>query len=430
LASERIFKQSLRQNGIRLLFVCLSFVLIFSSFAEAASQESIRAVFFPYQDGLPQQPGISPGMTIDQDNWQAAEPVLLPKILTLIQAGDFRIQIQETTDLPVRMPYLEASLENAQRVVLTDTGQVEHYQAGRPFPVLDASDPQAGLKALWNFRFRDLPQTLDIQAYVRGINSAGTVDRSNVGRMRMRFGTHRVGEEQNDAQWQEKGVYMKATFRLIEPADQEGQMRIMSVFDDDSQPQEIISYNPQNRRIRKSHSNLLARMGGGRYDILMEEQPPLYFIGYLHEYNWTYLEERVLLLPGFLQAAEVSFGGKNNWYPEAPWELRRVIAVECLPKGAHPYGKRIFYVDVQTYALLAVLSYDAQGQFARLTLNVHGHPDYVPGAQGIRMPIPLGITWVNVQRDDAAVFTAGAPRLNGPDSPHRFDLMELLRVGK
>ena len=396
----------------------------------AASPESVRAVFFPYQDGLPQQPGIAPGMTIDRDNWQAAEAVLLPEILSLIQAGDFRIRIQATTDLPVRTPYLEASLAHAQQARLTETGQVEDYQAGRPFPVLDAADPQAGLKALWNFRYRDLPQTLDIRAYVRGINSAGTIDRSNVGRMRMRFGMHRVGDEHNDPQWQEKGIYMRATFRLIAPADQEGRMRIMTVFDDDSQPQEILSYNPLNRRIRKSHSNLLARMGGGRYDILMEEQPPLYFIGYLHEYEWTYLGERVLLLPGFLQADEVSFGGKNNWYPEAPWELRRVVAVESMPKAGHPYGRRVFYLDVQTYALLAVLSYDADGQFARLTLNVHGHPDHVPGAQGVRMPVPLGMSWVNVQREDAAVFTAGAPRLNGPDSPRRYDLMELLRMGK
>lgn len=413
---------------VTLVLSVITFVPAFV--ALSATPESVRSVFFPYQDGLPQHPGIAPGMTIDQDNWQAVEPVLLPEILPLIQAGDFRIPIQATTDLPVRTPYLEASLAHAQQVRLTETGQVEDYQAGRPFPVLDAADPQAGLKALWNFRYRDLPQTLDIRAYVRGINSAGTIDRSNVGRMRMRFGMHRVGDEQNDPQWQEKGVYMRATFRLIAPADQEGRMRIMTVFDDDSQPQEILSYNPQNRRIRKSHSNLLTRMGGGRYPILMEEQPPLYFIGYLHEYEWTYLGERVLLLPGFLQADEVRFGGKNNWYPDAPWELRRVVAVEAMPKGDHPYGKRVFYLDGQTYALLAVLSYDSQEQFARLTLNVHGHPDYVPGAQGIRMPVPLGMSWVNVQRDDAAVFRAGTPRFNGPDSPRRYDMMELLRMGK
>ncbi len=420
----------LRWVGAGLLFGYISLVLIFAPDAGAASSESMRAVFFPYQDGQPQQPGISPGMVIDQSNWQAAEPVLLPEILRLIQAGDFRIQIQETTDLPVRAPYLEASLAHAEHAVLTETGQLEHYQAGRPFPVLDAADPQAGLKTLWNFRYRDLPQTFESRAYVRGINSAGTIDRYNVGRMRIRYGMHRIGEEQDDTQWQEKGVYMKATFRLLEPSDQEGRMRIMTVFDDDSRPQEIMSYNPQNRRIRKGHSNLLARMGGGRYGLLMEEQPPLYFIGYLHEYDWTYLEERILLLPGFLQASEVSFSGKNNWYPDASWELRRVIAVESRPKESHPYGKRIFYLDAQTYALLAVLSYDAQGEFVRLTLNVHGHPDEVPGAQGLRMPIPLGITWVNVKQDDATLFTAGAVRLNGPDSPRRFDLMELLRLGK
>lgn len=420
----------LKQTGSILLFSYILLALIFSPAAGATSSKAVRAVFFPYQDGQPQRSGIAPSMIIDQDNWRVAESVVLPEIVNLIQAGDFSIQVQKTTDLPVRTPYLEASLSQTGGVVLTQTGLLGNYKAGRPFPVLDATDPKAGLKALWNFRYRDLPQTFESRAHVRYINSAGAIEASNVGRMRIRYGMHRLGEEEDDPQWQEKGVFMKALFRLFEPADQEGWMSIMTVFDDDTRPQEIMSYNPQNRRIRKSHSNLLAFMGGGRYSLLMEEQPPLYFIGYLHEYDWTYVEERILLLPGFLQASEVRFHGKNNSYPDAPWELRRVIAVECLPRETHPYGKRIFYFDVQTYALLAVLSYDSQGQFVRLTLNVHGHPDSVPGAQGLRIPIPLGMMWANVKRGDATIFTAGAPRLNGPDSPRRFDLMELMRLGK
>lgn len=398
--------------------------------AESAKSQSIHDVFFPYQDGVPQQPGIRPGLTIDQHNWQVAEPVLPAEILQLIQAGDFRITVQETTDLPSRAPYIKATVAHASGVSLNGWAGLQQYQGGRPFPVLDPSDPQAGKKAIWNFRYRDLPQTLEVGATVRGVNSSGTIDRTNVGRMRLRYGMYRVGEETNDPQWQERGVFMKASFRLLEPADQEGMMRIMTVYDDDTQPQEVLSYNPKNRRTRKSHSNLLARLGGGRYDVLMEEQPPLFFIGYLHEYDWTYQGERVLLLPGFLQADQVTFGGKNKWYPNVPWELRRVIVLEATPRTTHPYSKRVFYLDTQTYALLAVLSYGSPEQFVRLTLNVHGHPEFVPGAQGIRLPIPLAVAWINVEQADASQFIASVPRFNGPDAPQWYGLMELLRKGK
>ena len=66
--------------------------------------------------------------------------------------------------------------------------------------------------------------------------------------------------------------------------------------------------------------------------MLAEEQPPFFFIGYLHEYNWTYKGEQTLLVPGFLQAERLTFSGKNNWYPDTPWELRQVVVLESTPK--------------------------------------------------------------------------------------------------
>ena len=96
-------------------------------------------------------------------------------------------------------------------------------------------------------------------------------------------------------------------------------------------------------------------------------------------YNWTYKGEQVMLVPGFLRADALTFSGKNNWYPNVPWELRRVIALEATPKGQHPYSKRVFYLDAQTYTLFSVLSYGPQGELVRLSLIVHGNPDFVHG---------------------------------------------------
>ena len=400
------------------------------AYAETTIPASLQVVFFPYRTGSPQIPGITAGMTIDQQSWQVAEPVLPTEILNLVRAGDFTIAVQDTTDLPPRSSYIAATAQHFQAVSLNGERQLTHYQGGLPFPVLNSTDPQAGGKAIWNFRYRDVPKTLELGATMRGINNAGTITRTNIGRMRMRYGMYRVGDEDNDREWEERGVYMKATFRLLAPADQEGMMRVMTIYDDDTQTQEDMSYNPQNRRIRKSYANLLARMGGGRYDVLMEEQPPLFFVGYLHEYSWTYRGERVMLVPGFLRADHVPYGGKNNWYPNVPWELRQVLVLESTPKRGHPFGKRIFYIDSQNYTPFYVLTYDSQGTFVRVTLNVHGNPDFVPGAQGVRLPVPLSAAWINVVQNDASQFVAGKPIFNGKDSPRRFELMELLRRGK
>ncbi len=398
--------------------------------AETVVSEPFRSAFYPYSQETARHEGITPGMTIGQQNWQVAEKVLPAEILRVLQAGDFTITVQETTDLPAREAYVSATEQYASAVSLDGGYRVHSYQGGRPFPIIDPSDPRAGEKAAWNFRYRDMPDSMEMRGTMQGVNNAGTIDRSNIGRMRIRFGMYRVGEEENDPQWQERGVHAKAMFESLAPSDQEGNMRITTLYDDGSQANDDLSYSPQNRRTRKGYMNMLARMGGGRYDVLAEEQPPFFFIGYLHEYNWTHKGEQIMLVPGFLRADNLTFSGKSNWYPNAPWELRRVIVLEATPKGQHPYSKRIFYLDAQTYTPFSVLSYGLQGELVRLSLIVHGNPDFVPGARGIRLPVPLGAAWVNFSQNQASQMVAGGPLFKQDYSPRRFELMELLRRGK
>jgi hypothetical protein len=374
--------------------------------------------------------GITPGLTIGQQNWQVAEKVLPVELLRVLQAGDFTIAVQETTDLPARDAYIAATEQYANAVSLDGGYKVHSYQGGRPFPVIDLSDPRAGEKAAWNFRYRDMPDSMEMRGTMQGVNNAGAIDRSNIGRMRVRYGMHRVGEEKNDPQWQERGVHVKALFESLAPSDQEGNMRITTLYDDENQVNDDLSYSPQNRRTRKGYMNMLARMAGGRYEVLAEEQPPFFFIGYLHEYNWIHKGEQVMLVPGFLRADSLTFSGKNNWYPNVPWELRRVIALEATPKGQHPYSKRVFYLDAQTYTPFCVLSYDPKGEFVRLTLIVHGNPDFASGVRGVRLPVPLGATWVSFTQDRAAQMVTGGQLFKQGYSPRRFELMELLRKGK
>lgn len=400
------------------------------AFSELPPQETSHRSFHPYSAGAPQIEGITPGQTLDQHHWQQAEQVLPPEVLRLLQAGDFTITVQETTDLPPRETYISTTAERFAHISLDGGYKVEQYQGGRPFPILDPADPRAGEKAAWNLRYRDVPDTMELRGTMEGVNNSGTVDRYNIGRMRIRYGMHRIGDETNDLQWESRGVLMKASFESLAPSDSEGNMRITTFYDDEHQPYDDLSYSPQSRRTRKGYVNMLMRMGGGRYDVLQEEQPPFFFTGYVHEYNWSYKGEHLMLMPGFLKADHLTFGGKNNWYPNTPWELRKVVVLEVTPKGAHPYSKRLFYLDAQTYTPLCLLSYDPQGAFMRLSLIVHGHPDFVPGSNGIRLPVPLGATWVNFTQDQGYHMIAHEPTFNQDFSPRRFELMELLRKGK
>ncbi len=393
------------------------------------STDALQAAFRPYNNGPLRVEGMTAGMTIDQQNWQVAERYLPPEIAQRLQAGDFVMTLQDTTDLPPRDSYVAATIAQTLNVSLDSGYKVNQYKGGRPFPLVDLADPKAGEKVAWNLRYRDTPDTMEMRGTMEGVNNSGTVDRYNLGRMRIRYGMDRVGNEVNDPQWESLGVRMKASFESLAPADSEGNMRITTFYDDENQPSADLSYSPQNRRTRKGYVNMLMRMGGGRYDVLQEEQPPFFFTGYIHEYNWTYKGEQVMLMPGFLKADHLTFGGKNNWYPEVPWELRKVILLEVSPKSSHPYSKRLFYIDAQTYTPFSMLSYDPQG-LVRLALIVHGNPDFIPGSHGIRLPVPLGATWVNFQQDHASRMRTHGPAFEQDFAPQRFELMELLRKGK
>lgn len=412
--------------------VALCATLISAPTASAAllPLEAVHASFHPYSAGPLRYQGITPAVTIDQKNWQVAEQLLPAEVLYLLQQGDFTITIQETTDLPLRETYITTTTEQFTGVSLDGGYRIEHYQGGRPFPVIHPTDPRAGEKAMWNFHYRDVPNTLDMRGTMDGVTNTGAIDRSSTGRMRVRYGMDRVGNEENDPQWESQGIRTKASFEALAPSDIEGNMRITTYYDDQHHPSIDLSYSPQNRRTRKSYVNMIMRMGGGRYDVLQEEQPPFFFTGYIHDYKWIYKGEQTMLAPGFLRDDHLTFGGKNNWYPNTPWELRKVIILESVPKGDHPYSKRIFYLDAQTYAPFYVLSYDPQGAFVRLSLIIHGNPDFVPGSNGVRLPVPLGATWVNYSQDHAYRMIADNPSFNQDFSPRRFELMELLRKGK
>src|ERR1041385_6473945 len=114
--------------------VVLLGVLVSASLALAEPRvpESLRLAFSPYGDGPLHSEGTTPGVTIDQHAWQAAEQLLPSEILQLVQNGDFTLTVQETTDLPARASYIAATAGHFPGVALDSGYKIEHYQGGRP----------------------------------------------------------------------------------------------------------------------------------------------------------------------------------------------------------------------------------------------------------------------------------------------------------
>jgi hypothetical protein len=368
-------------------------------------------------------------MRIGKINWQVAERALPPELLRLLRLGDLEITVQETTDLPVSELYVAATLGRTGEAQIGADGHPMNYETGLPFPLLDPRDPQAGLKAAWNHRFRDGGDTRQLWVTFTSRNSSGQDERTLNMYYAQLYGMHRVKPELNVPAWEQERILYKEYSESLAPADIAGGQRLTKRHCQDIFEDEEWAYDPRTRRVRKQVSNLQeAAMG---LNSLREDASG--FKGHLRSHAWKYLGEKVVLVPGIVKGCQVELGGKGRRYPGQPWELRRTVVVEGVPQNPHhPYGRRVIYFDKQTYTILFSLIYDHDGKHLRTFLLSYGHPAYCPWNHypGVQVPILIHESWIDHQTDRASIFVAQKARYNQPLSPMLFTVGRMLARGK
>ena len=119
-----------------LIIICIAGMLTVLPPSVSAQEDDQKLLdgFLPYRNGSPQVDGIAPSMTITKENVQVTEKVLPPEIVRVVQAGDFEITVQATTDFPILKDYMQASIKNGGQVQLDADGELQNYTVGQPFP--------------------------------------------------------------------------------------------------------------------------------------------------------------------------------------------------------------------------------------------------------------------------------------------------------
>jgi hypothetical protein len=396
-----------------------------------AAPESVRneilAGFFPYRQGVAQAEGISSGLRLDQTNAQVARGVLPPELLDHLAAGEFSITVRATTDTPLRQEYIDASLQHYGKAELGET-ELRNYVAGSPFPLIEPNDPQAGIKAAWNYRFRDRGDNVQHWPTNEHRTATGSVERSESFHVITMYGSHRSEPAANRPAWEHAGVYYKRYMRLLSPADSEGQQILSLRYEKDGRIDDQWMYDPGTRRIRKAVYNPYMAPGNGQ--LLLEDTSG--FNGYLSPYEWTYVGQQTVLAPGPIQRPEPRLGGKGNWYPVDPWELRKAIVLEAKSDASHPfYSRRRLYLDAQTYANLYTFTYDHAGKHRRTFLQVYFHPNFNPWNNPVWLPHIAAQLSIDYEQDRASIFQTHKVRYNTPLNEHHwFSVMSLMLHGK
>jgi len=395
--------------------------------ASGASDNVLEKSFFPYGPDGAMKPTIAelpPGSVLSKDNWQRATDVLPPELLEKVKSGELQIRTQETTNLPLTPAYIEATNRYASSVKLdADGGGLQGYVAGRPFPVIDSSDPQAGLKMAWNDRYRDFGNAAEAWGTFRTIDQSGQVLREIEFYYAIAYGMHRTDESAN--QWTKDGILYKEFYKCLAPLDLKNLMNLKYRHDDDRESDIDWSYLPQTRKVKRlliHHDE--PTMGS---ELLHED---FYgFSGYIHDHDWRFLGRKVILVPGAIRAPKASVTARS--YPADPWELRDTLILESTPKDpSHPYGKRVLYLDAQMGISTYVLIYDKEGKHYKTLFTVYGNPAFSPGNEQIRVPLWLGDSGINHTTGQSSVAILSRVSFTSKLPEDTFDVDTLVERGR
>jgi hypothetical protein len=91
-----------------------------------------------------------PGTVITKDNMEKYKDVMFPTLEYFVRNG-MVIPVGEYRKYEWPPKYKEATEKYSSQVKLSQDGRdIENYVAGAPFPNVDANDPQAAVKWMWN----------------------------------------------------------------------------------------------------------------------------------------------------------------------------------------------------------------------------------------------------------------------------------------
>lgn len=343
------------------------------------------------------QDTIPPGTRITNSNWQQYQQFMSTGLQALF-SGKYSwkmpdqavFEVGPTVSIPLPAKYVQDTATYSGNVKLKDldTGGTlpDSYVAGVPFPV--PAEPDAGAKVLWNLYYRYNPKVM------RCVLDSRIIDRYlNVTTQKADYVISKLAHLSEPGMPhvlpESHGIYLTDYWEFTAPEHKKYLAQDSVVYDDPSRINEIYAFVPAMRKSMRLSSAARCAPGAGS-DFTSEDlrfgfygQPPLFKVS---------LEGEKKIL------AMVHLNGRySNWNNYVPpifvpkssvgkWELRDVYVISLKrvgpDAGSYCYGKRVIYVDKQTWAPVAVESFDRSERLWKVHL-IGYHP--VPISDGEAM---------------------------------------------
>jgi len=354
----------------------------------------------------PARAQVKPGDVITPDNASQVVGLVSPGNFILVRQG-MKMKITPTTHLDWPPPYKEATERYSPQVSLGSDGELKGYVAGLPFPLVDANDPDAATKIMWNFQFRPLhTDDLDsrgVEAVSHRAGSANEVEHFTFGHLGFynSVGRTEVAPMPLDPDVMKTGIASRSgAFPILEPAEMRGAGIVTERYAIPGFDDAVWEYSGETRRLRRlpvaelsdtfgvAADGPTGQQAGGAggattYASTWDPDSAFGFSAKIEDYSYRLLGEQSMLAS--VEAANspaqpcASDGGRTVC-PEN-WEMRHLYVIEATAKPRSPLGgsviipKRILYVDSEGWFITASDQFDNNGQLWKTLATFHAYRD-------------------------------------------------------
>ncbi len=336
-----------------------------------------------------------PTATITAQNVGQYEAQLTPGHVALLKAyPDYKLVVypsHRSAANPQRI--YDATLKNATSGHLTEGGNgIADAIVGAPFPI-----PQSGLEVIWNHlcRYRGIAASRQFgQAAVERGGGYQLV------KFEDEFLFNYVRPDITAKELEESNVLIFFKQATVAPARLAGTILVVQeTMDQVKEPRRAWQYNAGRRRVTRAPNVAYDNPGTNADGQRTSDQFDM-FNGAPDRYNWKLVGKREMIVPynsyklhsGSVKYADILKPQHIN-QDLARYELHRVWIVDATlkPGTSHIYTRRTFYVDEDSWQILAVDQYDSHDQLSVVseahciqyydasvfwsTLEVHTHLD-------------------------------------------------------
>lgn len=281
---------------------------------------------------------------------------------------DFRMDVFPThRSYVVPQSVIDGTLKNATNAKTKDGGVgIEGAHGGIPFPI-----PKNGIEVMWNhmLRYQMLAYTSSIESF--NVDASGNVVQSNGAKNWADFPYYASTADGSGNYYRLKTLNYAPTRRVGEA------LIIIDNINPLDKGRRAWQYLPGQRRVKVApdiayDTPTPNTAGASNYD------DTFMYSGAMDRFDYKLVGKKEMIVPyntykfTFEPDIAKNLAGKQFANPDFfRWELHRVWVVEATlkPGARHSYAKRTFYVDEDSWMVLATDSYDARGQLYRAAFD-------------------------------------------------------------